>query len=576
MSANRAICPPNPIQTKDTKTHFNSDRILLCQSSFRCSNNDNLEAEEEEVARNAVREYLEEYGASREKSVKISSSCPKYLEMLIDSVRDLDEWNSWTADSGEIISSDFDSCATPKLESFKKKVYEMAKGKGDEGILPFLESLGLTLSSATYLAGYLSSHSQTLPLLIHKVKYVKEIFFSDSDDEGLIGKNARRMMMHLSVSADEDLQQTLSFFEKIQARRGGLDLLGCENASFRYLIESFPRILLLPVESHMKPVMNFLEDIGVPRGCAKNVLLLFPPILFYNIDKDIKPRLLAFEKVGVQDNGSGKMLIKYPWILSSSILENYQKVLCLFDEEKVPKACSSRAIKNWPHILGCSNNNLKMMVDQIGELGIRSNKLGKVIVTSPQLLHCRPPEFLQVVSFLKDLGLVEEDISRILYRCPEIFATSIDRTLMKKLEFLSAIGVSRTHLPRVIRKYPELFVCDVNRALLPRMKYLMKIGLSRRDIGFMVRRFSPLLGYSIEEVLRPKFEFLTQTMKKPLSEVIDYPRYFSYSLEKKIKPRFWLLKSINMECSLKEMLGKNDEEFAADYMGVEQMVVPPS
>lgn len=108
------------------------------------------------------------------------------------------------------------------------------------------------------------------------------------------------------------------------------------------------------------------------------------------------------------------------------------------------------------------------------------------------------------------------------------------------------------------------------------MKYLMKIGLSRRDIGFMVRKFSPLLGYSIEEVLRPKLEFLTKTMKKPLREVVDYPRYFSYSLEKKIKPRFWLLKSINIECSLKEMLGKNDEEFAADYIGVEQMVLPPS
>lgn len=80
-------------------------------------------------------------------------------------------------------------------------------------------------------------------------------------------------------------------------------------------------------------------------------------------------------------------------------------------------------------------------------------------------IRCR---YAQVVSFLKDLGLVEEDISRILCRCPEIFATSIDRTLMKKLEFLSAIGVSRTHLPRVIRKYPELFVCDVDRALLPR------------------------------------------------------------------------------------------------------------
>lgn len=43
---------------------------------------------------------------------------------------------------------------------------------------------------------------------------MKEILFSGSNDRP-IGKNARRMMMHLSIPIDEDLQQTLSFFEKV-------------------------------------------------------------------------------------------------------------------------------------------------------------------------------------------------------------------------------------------------------------------------------------------------------------------------------------------------------------------------
>ncbi|KAL6996082.1 hypothetical protein U1Q18_006218 [Sarracenia purpurea var. burkii] len=109
-----------------------------------------------------------------------------------------------------------------------------------------------------------------------------------------------------------------------------------------------------------------------------------------------------------------------------------------------------------------------------------------------------------------------------------------------------------------------------------RMKYLMKTGLSKRDVSFMVRRFSPLLGYSIEEVLRPKLEFLVMTMDKPVKDVVEYPRYFSYSLERKIKPRYWVLKGSNLDCSLKDMLGKNDEEFAAEFMGVGRMLVPPS
>ncbi|XP_073146444.1 uncharacterized protein [Henckelia pumila] len=520
-----------------------------------------------EEAREAIREYLEYVGASRDDASVISSTCPAYLSSLIESIDDLDDWNSWAAaDSAqEIVSAN--------VLEFKEKVRQMAERKGDKGALPFLESLGLSLSSATHLARYLSA-SHTLPQLIHKVKFLQKMLFSDGDDLGIAGKNALRMMAHLSISADEDLQQTLAFFEKIQARRGGLNLLGSDT-SFPYFIESYPRLLFLPLESRIQSIMKFLEDIGVPKGYMRNIFLLFPSILSYDINKGIKPRLQSYEKVGAKDHDLGKMLVKYPWILSTSILENFQKIIDFFDGEKVPKICSSNAVKNWPLILGCSVNKLKLTVHQFSEMGISNKKLGQIIATSPQLLLRKPQEITQVISFFKDVGLDEDAIARTLGRCPEIFAASVDKTLKKKLEFLSSVGISKTYLPRVIRKYPELFVCDVDRALLPRMRYLKKIGLSRKDIRSMVSRFSPLLGYSVEEVLQPKLEFLVNTMGFPLSEVVEYPRYFSYSLDKRIKPRYWVLKGRNIEYNLKDMLGKNDEEFAADYLGVEEMLVPP-
>ncbi|KAH6819953.1 Pentatricopeptide repeat superfamily protein [Perilla frutescens var. hirtella] len=440
-----------------------NDRRNLTYSAAASQSNDSEQETRVGEAREAITEYLEKFGASREDALRISHNCPNYLSMLIESVDDLDDWNSLAS------AASTDPKSGGGTVEFKKKVRGMAEQKGDNGVISFLESIGLSLSSASHLARYLSSSgSNVLPLLIHKVKYMKEILFSGSDDSELIAKNARRMMAHLSISADDDVQQTLAFFEKIQARRGGLNVLGSESACFRYLIESFPRLLLLRLESRVKPLVMFFEEIGVPKGCIRNIILLFPPILTYNIDKDIKPRMRLFEKV---------------------------------------------------------------------------------------------------VSFFKDLGMDEDAIARTLSRCPEIFAASIDKTLKKKLQFLSKIGIFKTHLPRVIRKYPELFVCDVDKALLPRMRYLTRIGLSKKEIGFMVRRFSPLLGYSIDTVLRPKLEFLVNTMGRPVSDVVVYPRYFSYSLEKKIKPRYWVLKRMNIDITLQEMLAKNDEEFAADYIG---------
>ncbi|KAL5823814.1 hypothetical protein ACOSQ4_021714 [Xanthoceras sorbifolium] len=514
------------------------------------------------LTRLAVSEFLLQLGVSHEDSVSISSNSHKYIQMLSESVLELEELNSWrNNDDNDNGGGDGEE----GFVGFKEKVIRMAKEKGDNGKVAFLESVGLSLSSAISLARYLSG--EPLPALIDKVKYMKDILFCGSNGEGLVGKNARRMMRHLSIPVDDDLQQTLAFFEKIEARRGGLDMLGSADASFRYLVESFPRLLLLSVESNLKPLVEFLEIIGVDRGRMGDILLLFPPIMFCDI-KDIRRKLCAFEEVGAMDKDVGKMLLKYPWILSPSIQENYNEILLSFDEEKVPKLRVDRAIRSWPHILGCATSKLKLMVEQIGELGVRNKKLGQVIAKSPQLLLRKPQEFLEVVSFLEDLGFDNENVGKILARCPELFAASIEKTLTKKVEFLDSIGVSKVHLPRVINKYPEFLVSDIDRTLLPRMSYLMEIGLSRRDIAFMVRRFSPLLGYSIDEVLQPKVDFLLNTMDKPLREVVDYPRYFSYSLEKKIKPRFWVLKARNVECSLKDMLGKNDDEFATEFMNV--------
>lgn len=387
-----------------------------------------------------------------------------------------------------------------------------------------------------------------------------------SGDGKLLGKCARRMMTNLSIPPDDDVQQTLSFFEKIEARRGGLDMLSSNEESFRLLLESFPRMLLLSVESHVKPMVEFLEIIDIPKERMRSIFLLFPPVIFFDTEV-LKSRILAFEEVGIEVTVVGKLLLKYPWITANCIQGNLKQIVSFFELEKVPNASIINAISSWPLILGSSTSKLQLMVDRFGGLGVRSKKLGQVIATSPQILLQKPQEFLQVISFLEEIGFDKESVGRIITRCPEVSATSVEKTLKRKLEFLISIGVSKTHLPRAIKKYPELLVSDPDKTLLPRIRYLRQRGLSERDIAFMVGRFSPLLGYGIEEVLRPKLDFLVNIMEKPIKEVVDYPRYFSYSLEKKIIPRFWVLKAMNVECSLKDMLGKNDEEFAVEFMG---------
>jgi len=218
---------------------------------------------------------------------------------------------------------------------------------------------------------------------------------------------------------------------------------------------------------------------------------------------------------------------------------------------------------------------MNSILELFDDLGISKKMVVPVITSSPQLLLRKPNEFLQIVFFFREMGFDKETVGKILCRSPEIFASNMESTLKKKIDFLVDFGVSKHHLPRIIRKYPEILLLDINHTLLPRMNYLLEVGLSKKDVHSMIFRFSPLLGYSIELVMKPKLEFLLRSMKKPLKAVVEYPRYFSYSLERKIKPRFRVLQSKNIDCSLTDMLAKNDELFAEEYLGTGGLLQKP-
>ena len=83
----------------------------------------------------------------------------------------------------------------------------------------------------------------------------------------------------------------------MEARYGGVSMLGHGDVSFPYLIESFPMLLLCSEDNHLKPLVDFLEHIGIPKPKIASVLLLFPPIILSDVENDIKPRIREWEKV---------------------------------------------------------------------------------------------------------------------------------------------------------------------------------------------------------------------------------------------------------------------------------------
>lgn len=106
-----------------------------------------------------------------------------------------------------------------------------------------------------------------------------------------------------------------------------------------------------------------------------------------------------------------------------------------------------------------------------------------------------------------------------------------------------------------------LLVSSVEGTIKPKIEFLRSVGFDYEEVGNMVVRSPMILTLSVERNLVPKFEFFAGEMKGDLGELKRFPQFFSFSLEKKIKPRHRLLVKHGFSLPLADMLKVSDGEF---------------
>nr|CAD1820343.1 unnamed protein product [Ananas comosus var. bracteatus] len=114
-----------------------------------------------------------------------------------------------------------------------------------------------------------------------------------------------------------------------------------------------------------------------------------------------------------------------------------------------------------------------------------------------------------------------------------------------------------------ISRHATLLSCSVEEKLLPRLEFLESAGFSRKEARAMARRFPQLMCYSIEGNLRPKLGFLLDAMGRSPVELREFPHYFSFGLDGRIRPRHIACEERGVRLPLPAMLRPGDERFRA-------------
>lgn len=189
-------------------------------------------------------------------------------------------------------------------------------------------------------------------------------------------------------------------------------------------------------------------------------------------------------------------------------------------------------IENNPTLVTTSLADIKSTVEYITDMDFTAIEFRRIVGMCPEILTTQVSDLIPVFTFLhREVHVPGLNIKHVINRRPRLLVCSVSKRLRPALYFLQSIGIEE------VNKHTDLLSCNVEEKFMPRIDYFEKIGFSRRDATSMFQRFPSLFRYSIKNNLEPKYSYFVVEMGRDLKELKDFPQYFSFSLEDRIKPR---------------------------------------
>ncbi|KAG8098432.1 hypothetical protein GUJ93_ZPchr0013g37909 [Zizania palustris] len=219
-----------------------------------------------------------------------------------------------------------------------------------------------------------------------------------------------------------------------------------------------------------------------------------------------------------------------------------------------------RALALNPALRDASPESIHAVATFLQSRGLHFKDLGRVFGMCPSLLTASVSADLRpVFAFLTDdLGVPNTAYRRVIVKCPRVLACSVCDQLRPALLYLRRLGFRDAR--SIAFQDPILLVSSVERTMIPKLEFLAGLGMSRDDAVAMVLRCPALFTFSIERNYKPKFEYLVSEMGGGVDDIKAFPQYFTFSLGKRIAPRHRAAADAGVSLPLPDMLKATDDE----------------
>ncbi|MQM17698.1 hypothetical protein Taro_050674 [Colocasia esculenta] len=387
-------------------------------------------------------------------------------------------------------------------------------------ISDYLKSLGIVPEELEHL-----ELPSTVEVMRERVEFLQKL--------GLTIDDMNEYPLMLGCSVRKNMIPVLGYLEKI----------GIQRSKLGEFVKNYPQVLHASVVVELVPVVKFLRGLDVERHDIPYVLQKYPELLGFKLEGTMSTSVAYLVSIGVRPRDIGPMATQYPYFLGMRVGTMIKPLVEHLISLGIPKMILARMLEKRPYMLGYDlEETVKPNVETLLSFGIQKEAIPSVVAQYPQILGLPLKAKLpsQQYFFTLKLKIDPEGFARVIEKMPQI--TSLNQSaILKPVEFLRGRGIPVEDVAEMVVKCPQLLALRV-------------------------------------ELMKNSYYFFKSEMKRPIEELVEFPEYFTYSLESRIKPRYQRLAQKGIKCGLGWFLNCSDQRFEerlrADY--IETETVGPS
>lgn len=319
---------------------------------------------------------------------------------------------------------------------------------------------------------------------------------------------------------------------------GYLEKVGVQRSRMGEFVKKYPQVLHASVVVELVPVIRFLRGLDVERQDIGFVLMKYPELLGFKLEGTMSTSVAYLVSIGVNPRDIGPMVTQYPYFLGMRVGTMIKPLVEYLISLGLPKKVLARMFEKRAYVIGYDlEETVRPNVDCLISFGIQREALASIIAQYPQILGLPLKAKLSSQQYFFNLKLKidPEGFARVIERMPQLVSLS-QKVIMKPIEFLIGRGISTEDVAKMIVKCPQLVALQVG-------------------------------------IMKNSYYFFKSEMGRPLKELVEFPEYFTYGLESRIKPRFQRLQHKGIRSSLSWFLNCSDQRFEerlyADYIETE-------